>query len=186
MGRAATYAGPVAAFWASFRLDPRIPANADLRSSDVDREVVRELLAEAYADGRLSREEYDDRLATLLESRTLGELPPLVSDLVSPADGGPPAVAPRDELRARAASAYRRDVQEALSAFLVPSLVCLVIWLAAGHGFFWPGFVMLGTGINLVRTAVQRESIIEQEARRLEKRERKARDLRPPRADEDS
>jgi hypothetical protein len=38
-------------------------------------EIVRAVLAGAYAAGRLVREEYDDRLNTLCGSRTLGEMP---------------------------------------------------------------------------------------------------------------
>jgi Domain of unknown function (DUF1707) len=69
------------AFWESFRLDPRQPGHASMRASDADREIVRAVLADAYADGRLAREEYDDRLNTLYGSRTLGEMPSLVTDL---------------------------------------------------------------------------------------------------------
>jgi Domain of unknown function (DUF1707) len=65
----------VEAFWESFRLDPRQPGHASMRASDADREVVRAVLAGAYADGRPVREEYDDRLNTLCGSRTLGEMP---------------------------------------------------------------------------------------------------------------
>src|SRR3954449_7875839 len=68
--------------WASFQHDPRDPAAAPLRASDADRNVVHQLLTDAFADGRLDREEYDERTAAAMSARTLGELPPLVSDLV--------------------------------------------------------------------------------------------------------
>jgi hypothetical protein len=45
----------VEAFWESFRLDPRQPGHASMRASDADREIVRAMLADAYADGRLTR-----------------------------------------------------------------------------------------------------------------------------------
>lgn len=167
-------------FWLSFHLDPRAPENAAMRASDADREIVRTLLGEAYADGRLSREEYDERLETLLSTRTLGQLTPIVADLVSPTHGGPPAPAmsAQVELRRRATAAYSRAVQEALSRFLVPSLVTFVIWFVAGRGFFWPAFVMLFTGINLVQTVLRREAIVDREVARLEKKE--ARNPPPP------
>jgi Domain of unknown function (DUF1707) len=143
-----------------------------MRASDADREVVRGVLASAYADGRLTREEYDDRLNTLFGSRTLGEMPALVADLVPP--DGPstaPAPLPRTDLRTRGARKWRRDVEESLGAFLVPSIICTVIWIVFTRGtFFWPVFPMLFTGLNLVRTVVQRESVIEREVRRLEER----------------
>ena len=158
------------AFWESFRLDPRQAGHAPMRASDADREIVRVMLAEAYADGRLTREEYDDRLNTLYGSRTLGDLPALVTDLVPP-DGLPAAPAtflPAD-LRTRGARKWRKDVEESLAAFLVPSIICTVIWItAASGGFFWPAFPMLFLGINLVRTLVNRESVIEREVLRLQ------------------
>jgi hypothetical protein len=160
----------VETFWESFRLDPRQPGHASMRASDADREIVREVLAGAYADGRLTREEYDDRLNTLYGSRTLGEVLALVVDLV-PADG--PAMAPapllRADLRTRGARKWRRDVEESFAGFLVPSVICTVIWIAFTSGaFFWPIFPMLFLGLNLVKTVVQRESVIEREVLRLE------------------
>ena len=170
---------PVETFWESFRLDPRQPGHAPMRASDADREIVRATLADAFADGRLTREEYDDRLNTLYGSRTLGEVSSLVTDLV-PLDGSPMAPAPLlgADMRTRAARKWRKDVEESLAAFLVPSIICTVIWIAVtGRGFFWPVFPMLFLGLNLVKTVVQRESIIEREVLRLE--EQAAKDSPP-------
>jgi hypothetical protein len=167
------------AFWESFRLDPRQPGHASMRASDADREIVRAMLADAYADGRLTREEYDDRLNTLYGRRTLGVMPSLVTDFVPP-DGPPAAPAPPlpAELRTRGARKWRKDVEESFAAFLVPSIICTVIWIAVtGRGFFWPVFPMLFLGLNLVKTVVQRESVIEREVLRLE--EQAAKDTAP-------
>lgn len=157
-------------FWESFRLDPRQPGHASMRASDADREIIRVMLADAFADGRLSREEYDDRLNTLYGSRTLGEVSSLVTDLV-PLDGPAMARAPllRADMRTRGARKWRRDVEESFAAFLVPSIICTVIWIVVtGGGFFWPVFPMLFLGLNLVKTVEQRESVIEREVLRLE------------------
>jgi Domain of unknown function (DUF1707) len=170
---------PVEPFWESFRLDPRQPGHAPMRASDADREIVRATLGDAFADGRLTREEYDDRLNTLYGSRTLGEVSSLVTDLV-PLDGSPMAPAPLlgADMRTRGARKWRKDVEESLAAFLVPSIICTVIWIAVtGGGFFWPVFPMLFLGLNLVKTVVQRESIIEREVLRLE--EQAAKDSPP-------
>lgn len=158
-------------FWESFRLDPRQDGNASMRASDADRELVRTVLVDAYGDGRLTGEEYDERLNDLYGSRTLGELPSLVADLM--ASGSPPAVPatphPAD-LRARGARKWRRDVEESFAAFLFPSTICVVIWIVVGGGgFFWPLFPILFLGLNLLKTVVQRESAIEREVARLEK-----------------
>jgi len=147
-----------------------------MRASDADREVVRGVLASAYADGRLTREEYDDRQGVLYGTRTLGELPALVADLVPP-DESPnaPAMLSQAELRKRGTRKWRRDIEESFGAFLVPSAICVVIWVAFGAGtFFWPLFPMLFLGLNIVKTIVQRESIIEREVGRLEKKAAKA------------
>jgi Domain of unknown function (DUF1707) len=160
----------VETFWGSFRLDPRHDGNAPMRASDADRELVRTVLVDAYGDGRLTREEYDERLNALYGSRTLGELPLLVADLI--ASGSPPAVPaplPPADLRVRGARKWRRDVEESFAAFLFPSTICVVIWILVGGGFFWPVFPMLFLGLNLLRTVVQRESAIEREVARLEK-----------------
>ena len=160
----------MATFWESFRLDPRQPEHATMRASDADPEILRATLSDAIADGRLNREEYDDRLNTLYGSRTLGELSSFVTDLVPP-DGAPmtPAPALVADLRTRGVRKWRRDVEESFTAFLVPSIICTVIWLAVTRGaFFWPAFPMLFLGLNLVKTVVHRESVIEREVHRLE------------------
>jgi hypothetical protein len=63
---------------------PPRPAPRDLRAADSDRERVVALLGEAHADGRLSYEEYSERMPVALAARTLGELADLTADLVSP------------------------------------------------------------------------------------------------------
>ncbi len=45
----------VGRFWSSFGRDPRVPDNQGLRAGDRDRDIVREAISEAYADGRLTR-----------------------------------------------------------------------------------------------------------------------------------
>jgi hypothetical protein len=176
----------VETFWKSFRLDPRQPQNAPMRASDADREIIRAVLAEAYSDGRLTREEYDGRLNTLYGSRTLGDVSSLVADLVPP-DSPPMAPAPlySADLRARGASKWRKDVEESVAAFLIPSIICTVIWIAVGGGgFFWPMIPMLLLGLNLTKTVVQRESVIEREVLRLEEKTRRGA-LRNPSAHRD-
>ncbi|MDO9496698.1 MAG: DUF1707 domain-containing protein [Nocardioides sp.] len=160
--------------WGSFALDPRDPANAGLRASDSDRDVVRGLLAAAYADGRLDREEFDERSDTVTTARLLGELPPIVSDLVPAAPAASTALTlpPPADLAARAQRRFESDRREALLGFIGPSLICVVVWAVVMYGgFFWPGFVIVGTGINLVQTLVRRQDIIEGHVRRLEKKQ---------------
>ncbi len=78
---------------------PPRPAPRDLRASDTDRERVIAMLGEALADGRLSHEEYSERMPAALSARTLGDLAALTTDLAPPegqplqVDGGHPVTA---------------------------------------------------------------------------------------------
>ena len=159
--------------WNQFDHDPRIPANATMRASDRDRGVIESVLADAFAEGRLTHAEYDERSDAALASRTLGDLLPLVADL-------PVARAPRSSIPEAAERAYVQARRQAVWGFLSASLICWVIWVATSFddggfaaGFPWPLFVMLGTGLNAGRVAWQKDEIIEEETRRLEKKERK-------------
>ena len=171
-----------AAGWAMFALDPRERAHASLRASDADRDVVAHLLANAYADGRLDREEHDQRAGTAATARTLGELPPLVVDLVpsttSAASLDPLVGATPAQLRARADEAWLERRRHAVYGFVAPTLVCWAVYLAVNGltlgGFLWPLIVMAATGVHLLRTATSGQEIRREELRRLEKQQAKA------------
>ncbi|MGB0098759.1 MAG: DUF1707 domain-containing protein, partial [Nocardioides sp.] len=70
--------------WPSFSHDPRDPRYGPMRASDHDRIVVQQVLDEAYADGRLDRAEHEERSARAQQVRVLGDLNPLLHDLVAP------------------------------------------------------------------------------------------------------
>jgi hypothetical protein len=60
-------------------------ADRRMRASDQDRESTAVLLSEAYAVGRLSREELDERVSAAYSAKTCGELRDLTADLPPPA-----------------------------------------------------------------------------------------------------
>ncbi len=159
--------------WAAFEHDPRRAENASLRASDLDRDVVQGVLGEAYAEGRLDRDEFDQRSDSVTSARTLAELPGFISDLVPSR-----AVAPASARHDAAVAKYRSERRSAVWGFLSASIICWVIWFATGMSFPWPLFVMLGTGLNVGRIAFERESLIADQERRIAKRERK--ELRGP------
>ncbi|MBV9830495.1 MAG: DUF1707 domain-containing protein [Marmoricola sp.] len=169
--------------WERFELDPRRPENAPLRASDRDRDIVQDVLGTAYSEGRLTRDELDERSEEVARSKTLGELPPLVRDLVSSAPAGlaPMSVSERHEA---AELKYRRMRHSALMGFLTPTLICWAIWAATMLGGFpWPVFVTIGTGIRWVQLATNRRdtvasiesSMARRERRRLEQQSRRQR-----------
>lgn len=67
---------------------PSVPSRAQdprpgaLRASDADREKVAAVLSTAYAEGRLTHEEHDERLELAMSARTFEQLVPLTDDLV--------------------------------------------------------------------------------------------------------
>ena len=74
-----TYVGPV--------------AGGHLRASDSDRDQVSTVLSTAFAEGRLTREEYDDRVDHLLQAKTFDDLVGLTRDLVVVGTPSPAATA---------------------------------------------------------------------------------------------
>jgi hypothetical protein len=64
------------------------PQPHELRASDEDRERFAQVLQDACADGRITLDELEERLAVLYSARTLGELASLTTDLL-PADQQP-------------------------------------------------------------------------------------------------
>ena len=173
--------------WRSFDHDPRDPSVAPLRASDADREVIHGVLAEAFATGRLDRAEYDERSASVLAARTLGELPPIVADLVPAlpvrtSDGRVPlAAATSVDIRRRAEENFEEARRNAFLGFLGPSLICWAIWFAVNiengidlsEDFPWPLIVMAATLVNVVRTVSMRQQITADEVRRLERKQAK-------------
>lgn len=153
--------------WGQFDHDPRLPSHAGMRASDRDRAVIETVLADAFAEGRLTRAEYDDRTESALASRTLGDLIPLVHDL-------PVTRATRSTIPDEAARHWEKARREALMGLIGVSAITWTIWAATMLGGFpWPLFPMLAAAINLIRTMVQKKDIIADETRRLEKKERK-------------
>ena len=59
---------PEPTLWDRFPHDPRLEANGPLRASDRDRDVVTDVLATAYSEGRLTREELDERTGVEVSS----------------------------------------------------------------------------------------------------------------------
>jgi hypothetical protein len=167
VGRAYDGAVPGIEVWSQFDHDPRIPANRPVRASDRDRAVIETVLADAFAEGRLTRAEYDERADAVYSSRTLGELVPLVADLPTAAP------TPRSSIPEAAHRAYVGERRQAVWGFLSASIICWVIWFVTGSDFPWPVFVMLGTGLNAGRVVWQKDEIIDAEVRRLERKERK-------------
>ena len=152
--------------WAEFRHDPRSSSYAGVRASDADRDVVRRALGDAYADGRIDREELDERTDAVNAARTLGELPTILADLV-PVTGSAVVRAPGD-VHAQAVQKWEKSRRDALMSFLTPTLICWAIWAATMFGeFAWPIFVTIPTAMGLLSTMVRKQDIIASNERKI-------------------
>ena len=72
----------------------------EVRASDADRDRVIDVLRGALGDGRLTADEFEERVEAALSSRTLGELAALTADLVArPGRSGAVAAQAEDVVR---------------------------------------------------------------------------------------
>jgi hypothetical protein len=69
--------------------DRRIPGDRSLRASDRDRDALAAILRTEHVAGRLTHDEFEERLEACLAARTYAELDSLIADLPHPE---PPAV----------------------------------------------------------------------------------------------
>ncbi len=163
--------------WTRFPHDPRRDANSHLRASDSDRQIVSDVLGDALADGRLTMAELDERTDRLAASKTLGELPVLIRDLVPEATGELSRVerlATPEARRAEAERRYRSERRNALQSFLYPTLICVAIWAGSGFHFFWPAFVILACAGRPAYLLFNRDDRVQSIERNLERRRAKA------------
>lgn len=122
----------------------------DLRVSDAEREEVVAILREQTAAGRLTLEEFEERLGEVYEARTGGALQHVLREL--PVQPPARAVGGRqhtdEELRRR----WRRRLRGDLVGFAMPNVVCHAIWFIGAMQYWWPGWVLLGTGVGIAGT----------------------------------
>jgi hypothetical protein len=164
--------------WHDFSSDPRRPESASLRAADRDRAVVLGVLGEAYADGRLTKEEYDERATAATRARTLGELPPLLADLVPMTPGTTAAALDRsttEAIQAKAVRHWERQRREAVNGLLFIAVVTGVIWLvSSGPGSFpWPIFPILFVGMRLLQVQLNKRDMIDSHREKLERQQLK-------------
>jgi hypothetical protein len=118
---------------------------SSIRVADADRERVGEELREHMMAGRLTQQEFEERLESAYKATTRADLAAVRADLpMSPATVQRALEDRRRRLR-------RRLLQEAGGAAGI-SLVCVAIWLAAGaSSSFWPIWVIIFTLLPLAR-----------------------------------
>jgi hypothetical protein len=155
--------------------------DAPMRASDAERDQAAGALRDHYAAGRLSREEFDERLDAAYKASTVQELAQLRADLP---DLPAPPTARRAELSRRQAELRRQLLQQAGGSF-TPFAICTLIWAASGaHGAFWPAWVLIFPLVFLLRNIWRLHGPapeLERVQRELEHRRRGGRHGRHPR-----
>jgi len=122
-----------------------MPDSSGLRVSDSEREQLAGELREHMLAGRLSSDEFEERVAKAYQARTRAELDELKTDLPMG------MVSFEGELAKRKSKLRRRLLQEGGGAVGL-SGVSVGVWLASGaHGDFWPAWVIAVTMLPLIR-----------------------------------
>jgi hypothetical protein len=113
------------------------------RVGDLEREAARARLVEAYAAGRIDAPELESRAERVWGAARAADLAAVVDDLGE--DPSPPRAA---------GSRFVRD----LLVFLICGAIAVVAWHLTGRGFFWPVWVLVYTGLPLLRFLVPRSA----------------------------
>jgi DUF1707 SHOCT-like domain/2TM domain len=104
-----------------------------MRVSDREREHAARQLRDAAIAGALSAFELDRRLDRVLSAVTRGDLECVLLDLPN--------------ARPRRTSWLRRWLQSHLATYAIVNGGLIAIWAAAGFGYFWPVWPMIGWGM---------------------------------------
>jgi hypothetical protein len=113
--------------------DPAAAGNGHLRASHADRERAADVLKAAFAEGRLNRDEFEERTEQVYRSRTYAELAALTADLpAGPLGALQQATWPTEQPRAAwPAEQPRAPVNTLAVASLVCAFIPGITWIAA-------------------------------------------------------
>ena len=129
---------------------PAADHGSSLPASDTDRNSVIELLRHHTSEGRLTIEEFDQRVGEVYGAKTIGQLQQATRDLpVVPFSAGPPGTA-----SARPPEHRRRGMDPALAGFICTSLLLIFIWAMTGAGYFWPAWAIVPLGLGAFKRTV--------------------------------
>ena len=128
--------------------------SGQVRVSDAERQAIVDLLREQTTAGRLTLGEFEERLDEVYRARTASDLRQALRELPvepDPEPAGARTSPSEDELRGR----YRRRIRNDLAGFAVPNFICNFIWMMGDAEYWWPGWVLMGTGVGVMTTLVK-------------------------------
>jgi len=114
----------------------------NIRASDADRDRAAALLREHHAAGRLTPDEFSERLDSAFAAKTVGEIDRLLRDL--------PGIdlyrLPDAQLTRQQRQSKQRRHNDAWRAEWGSWISCVVllfvIWALTGHGYLWPLWIV--------------------------------------------
>lgn len=117
--------------------------SSEIRASDSEREYVARIMQAAAAQGLLSLDEADERMAAIYAARTRAELAPFTVDLP---EGGRRLMENTPEARTAARTGLvRHAITVAVVAFLL-----IGVFFATGAQFFWPAWPLAFMAFSLI------------------------------------
>jgi Domain of unknown function (DUF1707) len=128
-----------------------------LRASDEDRDRTAALLREHHALGRLTAEEFSDRLDRTFAARTIGDIDALLRDLPTiDLYRLPDARLTRQPRQAQVAPVRHgsRAWRAIWGIYATVNLICFVVWAISGFGYPWFLWVAGPWGAALAGTYV--------------------------------
>jgi|SRR5947209_6857973 len=154
-------------------MQPPDRVGAHMRASDADRDRVATALRESYSEGRLTIDEFQERLEQAYGARTHGDLAVLTADLpVRVTHTPPPAPTPPIDRED-----YWRRFRIIMLRYIVWCLFLISIWVATGaqvHNF-WPIWAIVVFGFFAVSRVLGIEKELAREARKRQKLEERMR-----------
>ncbi|MEV6986069.1 DUF1707 domain-containing protein [Sphaerisporangium sp. NPDC051017] len=118
-------------------------ATPDMRASDGDRDRIAATLREHCAQGRLTMEEFQERLELVYQGRTYGDLQKLTADLPDIDLQARPVPVPAPAPGAvQGPTEAQKGLKAAWATWAGAVAVCTVIWAMSDFGgYFWPMWV---------------------------------------------
>lgn len=114
----------------------------EIRASDSEREHVARIMQAAAAQGLLSLDEADERMAAVYAARTRADLVPLTDDLP---DGGRRLMENTPEARTAARTGL---VRHAITVAVI-AIVLIGVFFATGAPVFWPAWPLAFMAFSL-------------------------------------
>ncbi len=118
----------------------------NLRASDADRDRTASLLREHLAAGRLTPDEFNERLDRAFAARTVGEIDALLKDLPSIdlyrlPDAALTRTPRQQQPPRRGRPGHSGAWRAAWGVWFTVVLICFVVWGLSGGGYLWPLWV---------------------------------------------